>query len=63
MSVTRLAPISIATYVSPAWTVLHDGYAYGQDAANALFHVVNDRHLRKWPMICSELCCILPRAI
>ena len=28
------------------------GYlTYGQDAANVLFHVVNDRHLRKRPMI------------
>jgi hypothetical protein len=28
------------------------GYlAYGQDAANLLFHVLNDRHLRKRPMI------------
>jgi chromosomal replication initiation ATPase DnaA len=28
------------------------GYlAYGQDAANVLFHVLNDRHLRKRPMI------------
>src|SRR4029077_16033925 len=28
------------------------GYlTYGQDAANVLFHVVNERHLRKRPMI------------
>jgi DNA replication protein DnaC len=28
------------------------GYlSYGPDAANVLFHVVNDRHLRKRPMI------------
>ncbi len=28
------------------------GYlTYGPDAANVLFHVVNDRHLRKRPMI------------
>jgi DNA replication protein DnaC len=28
------------------------GYlTYGQDAANVLFHVVNDRHLRKRPML------------
>jgi len=28
------------------------GYlTYGPDAANVLFHVVNDRHLKKRPMI------------
>lgn len=28
------------------------GYlTYGQDAANVLFHIVNERHLRKRPMI------------
>jgi len=33
--------------------VIHEvGYlSYGPDAANVLFHVVNDRHLRKRPMI------------
>ena len=31
---------------------MRSGYlTYGQDAANVLFHVVNNRHLRKRPMI------------
>ena len=37
----------------PAVLVIDEvGYlSYGPDAANVLFHVVNDRHLRKRPMI------------
>jgi DNA replication protein DnaC len=44
---------SLATYTHPHVLVIDEvGYlTYGQDAANVLFHVVNDRHLRKRPMI------------
>ena len=44
---------SLETYTHPHVLVVDEvGYlAYGQDAANVLFHVVNDRHLRKRPMI------------
>jgi DNA replication protein DnaC len=44
---------SLLTYTHPHVLVVDElGYlAYGVDAANVLFHVVNDRHLRKRPMI------------
>ena len=44
---------SLSTYTHPHVLVIDEvGYlTYGQDAANVLFHVVNDRHLRKRPMI------------
>ena len=44
---------SLSTYTRPHVLVLDEiGYlSYGPDAANVLFHVVNDRHLRKRPMI------------
>jgi DNA replication protein DnaC len=44
---------SLMTYTHPHVLVVDEvGYlTYGQDAANVLFHVVNDRHLRKRPMI------------
>ena len=44
---------SLATYTHPHVLVIDEvGYlTYGQDAANVLFHVVNDRHLRRRPMI------------
>jgi DNA replication protein DnaC len=44
---------SLATYTHPHVLVVDEvGYlTYGPDAANVLFHVVNDRHLRKRPMI------------
>ena len=44
---------SLSTYTHPHVLVIDEiGYlSYGQDAANVLFHVVNDRHLRKRPMI------------
>ena len=44
---------SLETYTHPHVLVVDEvGYlTYGQDAANVLFHVVNDRHLRKRPMI------------
>lgn len=44
---------SLTTYTHPHVLVIDEiGYlTYGQDAANVLFHVVNDRHLRKRPMI------------
>jgi DNA replication protein DnaC len=43
----------LPTYTHPHVLVIDEvGYlTYGQDAANVLFHVVNDRHLRKRPMI------------
>jgi DNA replication protein DnaC len=43
----------IATYTHPQVLVIDEvGYlTYGTDAANVLFHVVNERHLRKRPMI------------
>jgi DNA replication protein DnaC len=44
---------SLASYTHPHVLVIDEvGYlTYGPDAANVLFHVVNDRHLRKRPMI------------
>jgi len=44
---------SLPTYTRPHVLVIDEiGYlSYGPDAANVLFHVVNDRHLRKRPMI------------
>src|SRR5246127_2823433 len=44
---------SLLTYTHPHVLVVDElGYlTYGVDAANVLFHVVNDRHLRKRPMI------------
>jgi len=48
----RLAA-ALATYTHPALLVVDEvGYlTYGTDAANMLFHVVNDRHRRKRSMI------------
>src|SRR6516164_8270001 len=44
---------ALATYTHPHVLIIDEvGYlTYAQDAANVLFHVVNDRHLRKRPMI------------
>lgn len=44
---------ALATYTHPHVLVIDEvGYlSYGTDAANVLFHVVNDRHLKKRPMI------------
>jgi DNA replication protein DnaC len=44
---------SLATYTRPHVLLIDEvGYlSYGPDAANVLFHVVNDRHLKKRPMI------------
>jgi DNA replication protein DnaC len=44
---------SLTTYTHPHVLVIDEiGYlTIGQDAANVLCHVVNDRHLRKRPMI------------
>jgi len=44
---------TLATYTHPHVLVIDEvGYlAYGDDAANVLFHVVNDRHLRKRSMV------------
>jgi len=44
---------ALLTYTRPHVLVIDEvGYlTYSQDAANVLFHVVNDRHLRKRPMI------------
>jgi len=44
---------SLLTYTRPHVLLVDEvGYlTYGRDAANVLFHVVNDRHLRKRPMI------------
>jgi DNA replication protein DnaC len=44
---------ALLTYTRPHVIVIDElGYlAYGTDAANVLFHVVNQRHLRKRPMI------------
>jgi DNA replication protein DnaC len=44
---------SLLTYTHPHVLIVDEvGYlTYGPDAANVLFHVVNDRHLRKRPMI------------
>ena len=48
----RLAD-SLATYIHPGVLVIDEvGYlTYGTDAANMLFHVVNDRHRKKRAMI------------
>ena len=44
---------ALLTYTHPHVLVIDEvGYlTYGPDAANVLFHVVNDRHLKKRPMI------------
>lgn len=44
---------ALTTYTSPQVLVVDEvGYlAYSDDAANVLFHVVNDRHLAKKPML------------
>jgi DNA replication protein DnaC len=44
---------SLLTYTHPHVLLVDEvGYlTYGPDAANVLFHVVNDRHLKKRPMI------------
>jgi DNA replication protein DnaC len=44
---------SLTIYTRPHALIIDEvGYlTYGPDAANVLFHVVNDRHLRKRPMI------------
>jgi DNA replication protein DnaC len=44
---------TLATYTHPHVLVVDElGYlTYGPDAANVLFHVVNDRHLRKRPVV------------
>jgi DNA replication protein DnaC len=44
---------SLTTYTRPHALIIDEvGYlTYGPEAANVLFHVVNDRHLRKRPMI------------
>jgi DNA replication protein DnaC len=44
---------SLLTYTHPHVLLVDEvGYlTYGPDAANVLFHVVNDRHLRKRPML------------
>jgi len=46
---------SLLTYTHPHVLLVDElGYlTYGADAANVLFHVVNDRHLRKRP---DDLC-------
>jgi len=44
---------ALLTYTHPHTLIIDEvGYlAYGPDAANVLFHVVNERHLRKRPMV------------
>ena len=44
---------ALETYTHPHVLVIDEvGYiTYGADAANVLYHVVNDRHLRKRPMV------------
>jgi len=44
---------SLLTYTRPHVLIIDEvGYLpYGPDAANVMFHVVNDRHLKKRPMI------------
>jgi DNA replication protein DnaC len=44
---------ALLTYTHPHTLIIDEvGYlTYGPDAANVLFHVVNERHLRKRPMI------------
>ncbi len=47
----RTVPVPVYTHPH-ALSIDEVGYlTYGPDAANVLFHVVNDRHLRKRPMI------------
>ena len=47
------SPRRLATYVHPGVLVVDEvGYlTYGTDAANMLFHVVNDRHRKKRAMM------------
>ena len=43
---------ALLTYTHPHTLIDEVGYlTYGPDAANVLFHVVNERHLRKRPMV------------
>src|SRR5205807_1034559 len=44
---------ALVPYIEPHVLVIDEvGYlSYGHDAANVLFHVVNERHLKKRPMI------------
>jgi DNA replication protein DnaC len=44
---------ALLTYTHPHTLIIDEvGYlTYGPDAANVLFHVVNERHLRKRPMV------------
>src|SRR5207244_8310993 len=44
---------ALATYIHPGMLIVDEvGYlTYGTDAANMLFHVVNDRHRKKRAMI------------
>ena len=44
---------ALETYTHPHVLVIDEvGYlSYGPEAANVLYHVVNDRHLRKRPMV------------
>jgi DNA replication protein DnaC len=44
---------ALLTYIEPHVLIIDEvGYlSYGPDAANVLFHVVNERHLKKRPMI------------
>ena len=44
---------TLVTYTQPQVLVVDEvGYlSYGSDAANVLFHVVNDRHIRRRPML------------
>lgn len=44
---------ALGHYLQPHVLVVDDvGYlTYGPDAANVLFHVVNDRHIKKRPII------------
>ena len=52
---TRLGRLheALANYLQPHVLVVDEvGYlSYGPDAANVLFHVVNERHLRRRPML------------
>ncbi|RME25282.1 MAG: AAA family ATPase [Deltaproteobacteria bacterium] len=52
---------AVAAWVQPSVLVIDEvGYlSYGPDAANVLFHVVNDRHLRRRPMIFTTNKCPL----
>ena len=53
ISCNQSIAVFLRTYTRPHVLVIDEiGYlSYGPDAANVLFHVVNDRHLRKRPMI------------